>query len=364
MGPTIKRIGLNTGGGDAPGLNAVIHAVTISARQKGWRVTGIKKGLTGLFDVSETVELDEDRVRGISHMGGTILGTTNRGNPFEYPTPQADGSVKAADRSGELLANFKKLGLDALITIGGDGSLRIGKRLQDLGMPVVAVPKTIDNDLLCTVTTFGFDTAVTTATEAIERVHDTAESHSRVIVVEVMGRYAGWIALNSGISSSSDVILIPEIPFDIEKVCDAVRRREARGRHYTIVVAAEGARPLDGAMSTVGEKEIGREVRLGGISALVADEIQKRTGKETRNVVLGHIQRGGRPTSFDRLIAARFGVEAVEAVERGRFGCMVALKPPSVELVPIEEAVAKLKTVPLDSDSVFTARRLGICLGD
>jgi 6-phosphofructokinase 1 len=297
-------------------------------------------------------------------LGGTILGTTNRGHPFEFPAPQTDGTVKAVDRSAEILANFKKLQLDALVAIGGDGSLKIAKRLFDLGLPVVGVPKTIDNDLSATVVTFGFDTAVATATDAIDKLHTTAEAHSRVFVVEVMGRYAGWIALHAGISASADVILIPEIPFDMEKVCDAIRRREARGQHYAIVVAAEGARPLGGGLTIQEAKEVGREVRLGGVCARVADEIQKRTGKECRSLALGHLQRGGSPTTFDRLLALRFGTAAVRAVQEGNFGRMVALNPPNVELVPLEKAVAALKTVSTESDTVLTARSLGIRFGD
>ncbi|HRY29095.1 MAG TPA: 6-phosphofructokinase [Elusimicrobiota bacterium] len=362
--PEIKRIAVNTGGGDAPGLNAVIRAVVLSATRLGWEVLGIKRGYDGLLDPSQVRPLTEEDVRGITAMGGTILGTTNKGNPFEYPMKQPDGSVKAVDRSAEVVSNFKKLGLDALVAIGGDGSLRIAKRFNDLGVPVVGVPKTIDNDLQSTVVTFGFDTAVGIATDALDKLHSTAESHRRVMVVEVMGRYAGWIALNAGVSSTSDVILIPEIPFDIEKVCEKIRDREARGREFSIVVVAEGAVPKGGSMSTVGAKEVGREVRLGGICAAVAAEIEKRTGKETRSLVLGHLQRGGGPTTFDRLIALRFGAAAVRAIQEGQFGGMVALNPPTVTLVPLAEAVAKMKQVPLDCDTIKTARSLGVCLGD
>jgi ATP-dependent phosphofructokinase / diphosphate-dependent phosphofructokinase len=362
--PNIKKIAVSTGGGDAPGLNAVIRAVTLSALKLGWEVVGIKRGYDGLLDVTQVKKLGEEEVRDITPLGGTILGTTNKGNPFEYPVKGADGKVTERDRSDEVAANFKKLGLDALVAIGGDGSLRIAHRLSQKGIPVVGVPKTIDNDLESTVITFGFDTAVSSATDALDKLRSTAESHRRVMVVEVMGRYAGWIALNAGVSGSADAILIPEIPFDIEKVCAKVMDREKRGLEYSIVVVAEGAAPLNGKMSTVGEKEAGREVKLGGISARVAEEIEKRTGKETRSLVLGHLQRGGSPTTFDRLIALRFGAAAVRAVRDGQFGRMVALNPPTVRLVPLEEAVSKMKSVPLDSDTVLTARSLGICLGD
>jgi 6-phosphofructokinase 1 len=360
----IRRIAVNTGGGDAPGLNAVIRAVVLSAVKLGWEVVGIRNGYEGLFDLTKTVKLTEETVRGITGLGGTILGTTNKGNPFEYPVKGPDGRVTSTDRSDELVANFKQLGADALVAVGGDGSLRIAQRLFEKGIPVVGVPKTIDNDLESTVVTFGFDTAVSNATDAIDKLHSTAEAHSRVMVVEVMGRYAGWIALNSGVSATADVILIPEIPYDIESVCRKVRDREARGRAFSIVVVAEGAKAKGGGLITVGEKQVGREVRLGGISVSVAEEIEKRTGKETRVMVLGHLQRGGGPTTFDRLIALRFGAAAVRALAEGHFGCMVALNPPTVRQVPLKEAVAKMKSVPLDCDTILTARSLGICLGD
>ena len=360
----IKRIAISTGGGDAPGLNAVIRAVVLVAKRMGWGVIGIRRGYEGLLDISQTIELTEEIVRDITTLGGTIIGTTNRGNPFEYPMKQPDGTIAAVDRSQEVLDNFKKLTLDCLVAVGGDGSLRIAKQLFDLGMPIVGIPKTIDNDLESTVITFGCDTAVSRATEALDILHSTAEAHRRVMVVEVMGRYAGWIAMNSGVSSAADVILIPEIPFDIEKVCQKIMEREACGLGYSIVVVAEGAKPKGGEMVFSGKKEIGREVKLGGISTLLTQEIEARTGKETRSLVLGHLQRGGGPTTFDRLIALRFGAAAVRAITEGKFGCMVALHPPTVEYVPISEAVSRTKTVPLDCDTIITARSLGICLGD
>jgi len=364
--PGIKKIAVNTGGGDAPGLNAVIRAVTISALRLGWEVVGIREGYCGLIDMPRErglIPLTRERVRGITHLGGTIIGTTNRGNPFEFPVKVGD-KTEIRDRSGEIVRRFREEGFDALVAIGGDGSLRIANGLAKKGIPVVGVPKTIDNDLASTVITFGFDTAVTTATEAIDKLHSTAESHRRVMVVELMGRYAGWIALNSGVSGTADVILIPEIPYDIEKVCDKIRERVRDGRDFAIVVVAEGAKPRGGSMVFAGSKEAGREQRLGGAGELVAQEITKRTGKETRTLVLGHLQRGGSPTTFDRLIALRFGAAAVRTLQSGETGVMVALDPPTVKTVPLEEAVSKMKTVPLDCDTVLTARSLGICLGD
>jgi ATP-dependent phosphofructokinase / diphosphate-dependent phosphofructokinase len=361
---SIKRIAISTGGGDAPGLNAVIRGVVLSAKKLGWDVIGIKRGYEGLLDIRQTVELTEEIVRDITTLGGTIIGTTNRGNPFEYPVKQPDGTYQVVNRSSEVLENFKKLKLDCLIAVGGDGSLKIAEKLYELGMPIVGVPKTIDNDLASTVITFGFDTAVSSATEALDKLHSTAESHQRVMVVEVMGRYAGWIALNSGVSSAANIILIPEIPYDIEKVCQKIMEREARGLEYSIVVVAEGARPIGGHMIFAAAKEAGREIRLGGISSILMQDIEQRTGKETRSLVLGHLQRGGGPTTFDRLIALRFGAAAVRAIADGKIGYMVALNPPTVSFVPIAEAVAHMKTVPLDCDTIITARSLGICLGD
>jgi 6-phosphofructokinase 1 len=359
----VKKIAVNTGGGDAPGLNAVIRAVTISAVRLGWEVWGIREGYVGLLDMPADeglVRLDRAAVRGITHIGGTILGTTNKGNPFEYAMP--DGSVK--DRSDDVIAAFRARGLDALVAIGGDGSLRIASALHEKGLPVVGVPKTIDNDLASTVITFGFDTAVTTATDAIDKLHSTAESHRRVIVVEVMGRYAGWIALNSGVAGTADIVLIPEIPYDIRKVAAKIREREERGRHFAVVVVAEGAKPAGGGMSFAAEKQAGREQRLGGAGEQVAEGIERLTGKETRTLVLGHLQRGGGPTTFDRLLALRFGAAAVRTLAGGETGVMVALDPPAVKTVPLAEAVARSKTVPLDSDTILTARSLGTCLGD
>jgi len=363
MSFSVRRIAVSTGGGDAPGLNAVIRAVVLAAYQRRWEVIGIRRGYEGLLDTSKIMQLDPDAVRGITHIGGTIIGTTNKGNPFEYPVKVSDEETKLVDRSEEVVDNVRRLGIDALVAIGGDGSMRIASRFAAMGVPIVGVPKTIDNDLTGTVVTFGFDTAVTVATDAIDRLHSTAEAHERVMVVEVMGRYAGWIALNSGVAATADVILIPEIPFDIDVVCDKIMDREANGRRFSIVVVAEGAHAIGGSM-VVQDEEVGREVQLGGIGHKVATEIEERTGKETRSVVLGHIQRGGRPTTFDRLLALRFGAAAVRLIEEGRFNHMVALDPPVVRAVPLEEATSRMKTVPLDSDTVMTARDLGVSFGE
>jgi len=363
MGQAIKRIAVNTGGGDAPGLNAVIRSIVLSALRRGWEVLGICKGYEGLLDTSKIIQLDRNSVRGITHLGGTILGTTNRSSPFEYPVNQVDGTTALIDRSDEVVESFKRLQIDALIAIGGDGSMKIANGLSEKGLPVVGVPKTIDNDLSGTVVTFGFDTAVTVATDAIDRLHSTAEAHDRVFVVEVMGRYAGWIALHAGVSATADVVLIPEIPFDLGPVCGKIMDREARGRRFSIVVASEGATPVDGEMVSA-DQGAGREVLLGGIAEQVARGIQERTGKETRTVVLGHLQRGGRPTTFDRLLALRFGAAAVRMVASREFGVMVALDPPTVLAVPLEVATERMKCVPLDSDTMLTARDLGISFGD
>jgi len=355
-----KKIAINTGGGDAPGLNAVIRAATLSALNLGWEVYGIRRGYTGLLGEDEIVRLDRESVRGITHLGGTILGTTNRGNPFAWPVEQEDGSIREVDRSDEVMANFEREGFDALIAIGGDGSLRIAHDFSGKGLPVVGVPKTIDNDIPGTPLTFGFLTAVYVATDAIDRLHSTAQAHERVMVVEVMGRDTGWIALFAGVAGTADVILIPEIPYDIEKVCDKVRERERLGRHFTIVVTAEGAHPLGGAPVF----QDPQAHRLGGIGDVLAQQIGAMTGKEARGLALRHLQRGGSPISYDRLIALRFGAAAVKCVQEGDFGHMVALDPPDVYTMPLAEAVAEKKRVPVDGDVVATARALGVSFGD
>jgi len=359
------KIAVNTGGGDAPGLNAVIYAVTMAAYRRGWEVYGIRTGYNGLLDTDEITRLTPEKVAGIVSLGGTILGTTNKGDPFNMPVKNAVGDVELRDVSTRILSNFKRLGMDVLIAIGGDGSLRIANRFAKMGMPVIGVPKTIDNDLASTLVTFGFDTAVTTSTEAIDKLHSTASAHERVMVVEVMGRNAGWIALHSGISGSADVILIPEIPFKIESACNKIMDNELHGKHYGIVVVAEGAKAEGGEVVHKGGGEDGRqEVLLGGIGEWVAREIHQRIGKDTRSLVLGHLQRGGSPTTFDRLVALRFGAAAIRFIAEGQRNVMVASCPPSMLAVPLEEAADKMKSVPLDSDSILTARDMGISFGD
>ena len=364
----IRKLAISTGGGDAPGLNAVIRSVVTAARNRGWEVFGIREGFNGLLMSSNypdggIVPLGRDSVRGITHLGGTILGTTNRVNPMKCPVKGPDGEVREVDRTDELVELFKWHGFDALICVGGDGSLSIANVLAQKGLRVVGVPKTIDNDLEGTSVTFGFDTAVSFATDCLDRLHTTAAAHKRVFVVEVMGRYAGWIALETGIGGSADVILIPEIPYDIKRVVEKIRDRERRGATFSIVVVAEGARPVDGE-HTVIEREIGRAERLGGVGDKIAKEIETLTGKETRTVVLGHLLRGGSPTTMDRSIALRFGAAAVRALAEGQSSVMVALDPPTVKYIALEEAIRCIKSVPLDSDIMLTARDLGVSFGD
>jgi ATP-dependent phosphofructokinase / diphosphate-dependent phosphofructokinase len=364
----IKRIALSTGGGDAPGLNAVIRAATLAARNRDWDVVGIRDGFNGLLFPEEypdggLIELTRDRVRGIIHQGGTIIGTTNRGNPIAYPVQQSDGTWIEVDRTEELLGRFEEHCIDALITIGGDGTLAIAHHLHEAGLRLVGVPKTIDNDLEKTVSTFGFDTAVDFASQCIDRLFSTATSHGRIIVVEVMGRYAGWIALNAGMASGVHVILIPEIPFSLEPVAALIALRERNGAKFSIACVAEGARPVGGELSILG-KSVGQAERLGGIGAKVAAQLEQMTGREARTVVLGHLLRGGSPTSFDRLLGLRFGAAAVRALDEGRDGVMVALNPPTVDYVPLTEATRRQKKVPLDCDAMLTARDVGICFGD
>ena len=358
------RIAISTGGGDAPGLNAVIRAAVLSAINRGWDVLGIKKGFAGLMGEDEVISLTKDSVRGIAHLGGTILRTTNRGNPFSYPRRGSDGSSTTEDRSDELMETARRLGIDALISIGGDGSLEIAQRLCEKGMRIVGVPKTIDNDVSGTVTTFGFDTAVNTALEAIDKLHTTAESHDRVMIMEVMGRDSGFIALHSGVAGSADVILIPEIPYELGTVCEKIMARDRAGRQFSIVVVAEGAFPRGGVSATMGESLPGQARRVGGVADTIAREIQMLTGKETRSLVLGHLQRGGMPTGYDRLLATRFGGAAVRAVADEKWGHMVALQTPNIVTVPIAEALRVPKRVDPLHDVVITARQTGISFGD
>jgi ATP-dependent phosphofructokinase / diphosphate-dependent phosphofructokinase len=361
----IRKIAINTGGGDAPGLNAVIQAATLAATKLGWEVYGIREGYNGLLDPQNypyggLVRLTPESVRHISHLGGTILGTINKGNPFKVTESLQGGMTVEKDRSDELMEAFKKNELDALIAIGGDGSLTIANSFYERGLRVVGVPKTIDNDLKSTVLTFGFQTAVSFATECIDRLHSTADAHRRIMVVEVMGRYAGWIALNSGIAGRADVILIPEIPYSIQKVADHIR---SLNHPYSIVVVAEGAKPIGGDVKVIA-REAGRQERLGGIAEQLAAELQEMTGKESRAMVLGHLLRGGSPIALDRILGLTFGAAAVTALATGKNGVMVALQPPRIEFVPMAEAIAELKLVSPDSEGVVTARALDISLGD
>ena len=356
---SIKRIGVLTGGGDAPGLNAVIRAVVKSACNRGCACVGLKDSFGGLISPDRAQLLTPRDVTGILRRGGTILGTSNRGDPF------ADGAGSAGrDDAARGIERFRALGLDALVAIGGDGTLAMAYEFFRRGIPLVGVPKTIDNDIVGTNSTFGFDTAVSFATEAIDRLHTTAEAHDRVMVVEVMGRNAGWIALYAGVAGGADVILIPEIPYALDKVAARIAERERFGARFSIVVVAEGAAVKGGELTLVAPARDGRLARLGGLGALVAVELEERTGKEARSVRLGHLQRGGGPTSFDRVLATRFGGKAVELVLAGEFGTMVANHPPDIVSVPLEDVVGRTKQVPPDLDLVRTARSLGISFGD
>ena len=357
----VKRIGVLTGGGDAPGLNAVIRAVVKTAHNAGGEVWGLEDSFDGLIYPEKSRLLTPRDVTGILRLGGTILGTVNRGNPFAQPIVTPDGTFDYADR---VLEMFKKMQLDALVCIGGDGTLAISYEFYKMGIPLVCVPKTIDNDIVGTTSCFGFDTAVSFATDAIDRLHTTAEAHHRVMVVEVMGRYAGWIALHAGVAGGADAILIPEIPYDPERVAHSIRERDRKGARFSIVVCAEGAHPKDAGHSIVQAAHGGHAERLGGAGQVCSELLAGLTDKETRHVVLGHLQRGGQPTAFDRTLASRFGGKAVELLQRGQFGKMVANHPPDIVPISIGEVVGKTKTVPLDYDLLLTARALGISFGD
>jgi 6-phosphofructokinase 1 len=357
----VRRIGVLTGGGDAPGLNAVIRAVVKAAANRNCETIGLEDSFDGLIEPDRHRVLTPKDVTGILRLGGTILGTTNRGNPFAYPIETSGGTVDYSERCIEM---FHRLGLDALVVIGGDGTLSISHEFHLRGLPLVGVPKTIDNDIVGTTNCFGFDTAVDFATDAIDRLHSTAEAHHRIMCVEVMGRYAGWIALHAGIAGGADIILIPEIPYDLRKVADRIREREQWGARFHIVVVAEGAKPKGGAVSVVEEAKPGFVERLGGAGSRVAEALEQLTGKEARTTVLGHLQRGGSPSSFDRTLATRFGTKAVELLLQGQFGFMVASHPPEIVAVPLEQVVHKTKNVPLDSDILRTARAVGISVGD
>jgi 6-phosphofructokinase 1 len=359
-----KRIGILTGGGDCPGLNAVIRGVVKGALlQRQWEVIGIEDGFDGLLVPEKCSPLTLEKVRGILPRGGTILGTTNRGNPFSCPV-ERNGIRENVDISDRVVASIHDMGLEALVVVGGEGSLKIACELMAKGVNVIGVPKTIDNDLMETDVTFGFNTALETATDALDKLHTTAESHHRVMILEVMGRYAGWIALESGIAGGADVILIPEIPFSVPRICSAIQKRRAAGGRFSIVVAAEGAYPQDGGRVVIEGASGSRPVeRLGGIGDHVARQIAGCLDMDVRVTVLGHLQRGGSPTTFDRCLGSRFGIKALELVEQGDFGKMVALKGRSIVSVPMGAAVRCLKLVDPDGEMVRCAEQLGIMLG-
>ena len=332
----MKKVGILTGGGDCPGLNAVIRAVVRYAIQEGYQVIGLKNGWKGLIE-NDTTELNTQSVSGLLPKGGTILGTS-RTNPYKK-----ENDIKKARE------NFKKIGLEALIAVGGEDTLGVANKLHKEGFNIVGAPKTIDNDLSCTDFTFVFDTAINIVTEAIDRLHTTAESHNRIMVVEVMGRHAGWIALESGIAGGADFILIPEVPIDLDEVCRSIKKRHARGKNFSIVVVAEGAQFKEGTMVTQEERlDAFGHVRLGGIGQRIGDEIEKRTGYETRVTVLGYIQRGGTPTAFDRVLGTRFGIKAMELVLKKDYGKMASLQGNKIVAVPLEAAVSELKTVDME----------------
>src|SRR2546421_12267623 len=359
--PTIPRSANCAGGGDAPGLNAVIRAVVKAASNSGIECVGLEDSFDGLIEPDRSRVLTPRHVTGILRLGGTVLGTTNRGNPFAYPVTTSEGT---RDYSTRVVEMFHKMKLGALVVIGGDGTLAIAHQFGQLGIPLVGVPKTIDNDIVGTTNCFGFDTAVAFATDAIDRLHPTAEAHKRILVVEVMGRYAGWIALYAGTAGGADAILIPEIPFDLEAVAARLRERDQWGARFSIVVVAEGACPRGGARSLIEAAHDGFVERLGGGGAQGCEALAKLTGKETRSVVLGHLQRGGAPTSFDRVLATRFGGKAVELAQRGDFGTMGAYDPPDIIARRLDDVVGKTKTAPLGSDLLLTAPARGITFGD
>lgn len=357
------RIGVVTGGGDCPGLNSVIRAVAKAAMRRGWTAVGVIGGYEGLLSPQKTLELSGHVLDGLLVRGGTILGTANRGR-FSAKVGHGETRQLPADLMEDTLQGMRQLNLTGLVSIGGDGSLSIAQQMYEYGIPIVGVPKTIDNDLAATAMTFGFDSAVACATDALDRLHTTAESHKRVMVLEVMGRYAGWIAIYAGLAGGADVILIPEIPFNYESVCAKVVEREKAGKSFTIVVVAEGAREAGKDFVTSSGQTQNREAHLGGIGNQVVEEIARRTGKEARCVVLGHLQRGGRPTNMDRALCTIFGTKAVDLIAGKQFGQMVAFTGTQITSVSLGDAVSRLRTVPLDGGFVSSARSLGISLGD
>lgn len=360
---SIKRIGVLTGGGDCPGLNAVIRAVTRTCLANDVEVIGFIDGFKGLVE-NEYIKLDSRSVSGILNRGGTILGTTNRDNPFEFRVTDAQGNTTKVDKSDDAIKNLRQLQAEALVVIGGDGSLNIAYELGKKGFPVVGVPKTIDNDLSATDVTFGFNTAVDTATQALDRLHTTAESHHRVMILEVMGRYAGWIALCAGLAGGADIILLPEIPYNLKSVQAKISKRTSEGKKFSIVVVAEGAHPLGGDMVVQRLVDSHDPIRLGGIGNQLAEQLEELTGMETRVTVLGHLQRGGAPVTYDRLLSTRYGVAAAEALLNGEDGVMVSLQGDKIKTVPLAQAIGELKKVSPQGELVNAARAIGICVGD
>ncbi len=361
----IERIGILTGGGDCPGLNAVIRAVTKAAvHLHEWEVIGFLDGFRGLVE-NWNIKLTAQAVSGILVRGGTILGTNNRADPFNYTYGPDGKTVPGVDRSKDVILNLKKSQVDALVVTGGDGTLFIAQKFSELGIPVIGVPKTIDNDLSGTDATFGFDSALSVATEAVDRLHSTAESHHRVMILEVMGRYAGWIGLRSGMAGGGDVILIPEIPYHLDKIVEAIEERAARGREFTVIVVSEGAKEKGGERAVQKVVEGSPDpVRLGGIGNVLAGQIEQAMGVETRVTVLGHLQRGGSPTAYDRWLATRLGVKAVELVHDGKFGRMVSLKGRQIDSVTIKEAISHPRRVDPEGEEVQTAKATGVSFGD
>ena len=365
--PKTRKICINTGGGDAPGLNAVIYAATHVAERLGLELYGIREGYDGLlypdaYPEGGVERLTIARVHGIAQLGGTILGTTNRGNPFRHTVSNGGSATKEEDCSQVVIDELRRRGIDTLIAVGGDGSLTIANQLRGRGLHVIGVPKTIDNDLACTDLTFGYQTAVSFATECIERLHATAESHRRILCVEVMGRYAGWIALQAGVAAMADAILIPEIPYDPLRLAEDLRHKLDRGQKHAIVIVAEGAAEIGGGM-TVKSHEPGRIERLGGAGEVVAQKLKDLLRVDTRAVVLGHLLRGGSPIALDRLLGLAFGAAAMKAAAEGCDGVMIALHGSHITHVPLEEAIARLKRVPTDGMGVSVARAMGISLG-
>lgn len=359
------RIGVLTGGGDCPGLNAVIRAVVkTSAHQYNWEVLGVRDGFYGLV-MNKINPLTINDVSGILPRGGTILGSSNRDNPFKF-RKVISGETQYVDASKECIANIKKHEIEVLIVIGGDGTQAIADKFYKMGVNIVGIPKTIDNDLPATDVTFGFDTALNTAMGSIDKIHTTAESHHRVMIVEVMGRDAGWIGVSSGMASGAHIILIPEIPYDIEKIVEKIFERRSQGKHFSIVVVSEGAASINGkqVVHQIVEEDQTQPIRLGGIGEYIRNELESLTHFEVRVTVLGHIQRGGTPSAFDRILATRYGAEAVELINKKKFGYMVCLRAPEIEAVPLKEATGTINKVPIDGGLIRAAKLIGISFGD